>query len=110
DSYKGSSVRTIATTVQLDPADATTLVIAPTGEAIAAGAFYRLTENGARDLQATAAVQTVAKVVDLFAFATVKPVVTIAPPATTQLVSGLAYTFTATMTDEETDPPAVSQD
>ncbi|HJT17385.1 MAG TPA: Ig-like domain-containing protein, partial [Thermoanaerobaculia bacterium] len=106
----GQAIATIPTVLSLDNADASTLVIAPTGVAIQPSAFYRITVSGTRDTQSPPNVQSVAQTFDFFSYDHVKPVVAIVSPvpAGFPLISGIAYTARVTIVDEGTN--AASQD
>jgi Bacterial Ig-like domain/F5/8 type C domain len=101
DGYKGNSVENIPVSKFVDPADPTTLVIAPVGVAIAESAFYRITLSGTRDTQVPPNTQSGTKVLEFFSFDTKKPVVTIGSPvaAGESLVSDVLYTATVSVVD-----------
>ncbi|HEU4888018.1 MAG TPA: carboxypeptidase regulatory-like domain-containing protein, partial [Thermoanaerobaculia bacterium] len=102
--YKGEPIATIPIAHYLDNVDPSTLVVAPTGVAIAESSFYRLTVAGARDTQTPPNVQAAPAVLDFFSFDRRKPVVEILSPvpAGQKLVSGLLYDARVTITDETT--------
>ncbi|HEX9406616.1 MAG TPA: Ig-like domain-containing protein, partial [Thermoanaerobaculia bacterium] len=104
DAAHGQPAATIPVQVFLDPADSSTLVIAPAGVAIQPSAFYRVTVAGTRDTQTPPNIQATPQTFDYFSFDHVKPIVTIISPvpAGFPLINGVAYTAKVTITDEAT--------
>jgi len=104
DAYKGNPIATVPVTDYIDPQDPTTLVVAPTGVGIVESSFYRLTVAKTRDTQNPPNIQSVDRTFDWFSFDTKKPVPTIESPVPSgfPLISGIAYTATATVYDENT--------
>jgi Bacterial Ig-like domain/Carboxypeptidase regulatory-like domain len=102
DAYRGNVVSIVPSTRQLDPADPTTVLLAPAGVAIAESSFYRLTIANARDTQTPPNVQKDVRLVEYFSFDTKKPVVRIvAPAAGTKLVQGVLYTASVELDDTD---------
>ena len=106
DSYKGTSLAngTVPATLYVDPQDAKTLVIAPSGVGIIESSFYRLTIAKTRDTQSPPNVQSADRTFDYYSFDTKKPVPSINSPlpAGYPLIAGVEYTATATVFDENT--------
>jgi hypothetical protein len=96
DAHRGSVVAPVTVTRFLDPADPSTLVLAPQNEPIVEGAFYRLTIAGVRDTSEPPNVQRGTRIVDYAAFDRVDPVARIVSPvaAGEKLISGVLYTAT----------------
>jgi hypothetical protein len=93
----------LSISVFVSPTSASTLVVAPSGVALQAASFYRITINGARDTLTPPNVQTVAQTFDFFSADHVRPVATIdAPVAGTKLVAGVDYVVTVSIVDEGT--------
>jgi Bacterial Ig-like domain len=107
-SHHGSPVATVPITRSLDPVDPSTLVIAPSGVAIAESSFYRLTIAGVRDTSAPPNVQIGTRMVDYVSFDRVKPVARIVSPvaAGEKLVAGVLYAATAIVTNDGTTDEA----
>ncbi|HEX7832706.1 MAG TPA: Ig-like domain-containing protein, partial [Thermoanaerobaculia bacterium] len=99
DRHHGVAVEEIPVTRYVDPSDPSTLVVAPSGVAIAESSFYRLRIAEVRDTQTPPNVQRETRAFDYTSFDTKKPVVAIVSPADT-LVSGVLYSVTATVTEE----------
>ena len=104
DTYKGNPIATIPTILSLDTTDPSTLIVAPTGVAIQPSSFYRMTVSGVRDTQTPFNTQKDPQVFDWFSFDQIKPVVTIHSPLPDgfPLISGVHYTATVTINDENT--------
>lgn len=96
DTHHGTVVAPVTVTRFLDPADPSTLVIAPKDEPIVEGAFYRLTIAGVQDTSEPPNVQRGTRIVDYAAFDRVDPVAHIVSPvaAGEKLISGVLYTAT----------------
>ncbi|HEX2835650.1 MAG TPA: Ig-like domain-containing protein [Thermoanaerobaculia bacterium] len=99
DRHHGIAVEELPVSRYVDPADPSTLVVAPTGVAIAESSFYRLRLAEIRDTQTPSNAMREQRTYDWVSFDTKKPVVTIVSPAE-QLVSGVLYTVTANVTDD----------
>ncbi|HET8798223.1 MAG TPA: Ig-like domain-containing protein, partial [Thermoanaerobaculia bacterium] len=99
DRHHGNPVEEIPVTRSLDPADPSTMLVAPTGVAIAESSFYRLRVSGVQDTQTPPNAMREQRVYDYFSFDTKKPVVTIVSPAE-KLVSGVLYSVTANVTED----------
>lgn len=99
DRHHGIAVEELPVSRYVDPADPSTLVVAPAGVAIAESSFYRLRLVEIRDTQTPSNAMREQRTYDWVSFDTKKPVVTIVSPAD-QLVSGVLYTVTANVTDD----------
>lgn len=109
DAYHGAAISTLSIAAPyLDPADASALMIAPAGVRIQASSFYRVTVSGVRDTQQPFNVQKETQSFDYFSFDRIRPVVAIISPVPTggAIVSDIAYTATAAITDEGTNAPS----
>ncbi|HEX6084063.1 MAG TPA: Ig-like domain-containing protein, partial [Thermoanaerobaculia bacterium] len=98
DGYKGNAVRSISIARNPDPADPTTILVAPIGYAIEESKFYRLTVSGVTDTQSPPNTQKITRVFDYFAFDRTKPVISIVSPAE-KLIAGVLYTVTVASDD-----------
>src|SRR4029078_8605766 len=89
--------------VTRDAADQATVILAPQGVAIKAGAFYRLTIAGVGDTQTPPVLMKAPQSFDYFAYDQVKPAISIVSPvpAGTPLVSGGGYMPTITSADKD---------
>ena len=107
DAYKGTPLANgnVPLSLFIDPQDAKTLVVAPTGVAIADSSFYRLTIAKTRDTQTPPNVQSTDRTFDYFSFDTKPPVVTIESPVPDgfPLIAGVEYTATASVHDLNTN-------
>lgn len=104
DSYKGLPIATLPVSHFLDSADPTTIVIAPSGVAIAESSFYRLSVSGVQDMQTPPNVQRDPRVFEFFSFDRKRPEVTIVSPvgAGEKLTSGVLYTAGVSIKNEGT--------
>lgn len=100
DRHHGVALEEIPVSRYVDPSDPSTLVIAPNGVAIAESSFYRLRIAEVRDTQTPSNTQREQRAYDWVSFDTKKPVVAIVSPAET-LVSGVLYTVTANVTNDD---------
>jgi hypothetical protein len=100
DRHHGVAVEEIPVSRYVDPADPSTLVVAPAGVAIAESSFYRLRIAEVRDTQSPANAMREQRSYDWVSFDTKKPVVAIVSPAD-PLVSGVLYTVTADVTNDD---------
>ncbi|HEX7831273.1 MAG TPA: discoidin domain-containing protein [Thermoanaerobaculia bacterium] len=97
--------QTLSISISPDPADASTILVAPQGNGFEESKFYRLTVSDVRDTQDPPNVQKDAKVVDFFSYDTKKPIARLVSPvaAGEKLVSQIAYTVGVTVVDENTN-------
>lgn len=106
DAHRGTVVQALPVATLLDPVDPSTLLVSPSGVAIAESSFYRLTIAGVRDTSTPANIQRGTFTAEYFSFDRVIPNVTIVSPVADgeSLVAGVLYTVTAEVTDPDGDP------
>ncbi|HXA17287.1 MAG TPA: Ig-like domain-containing protein [Thermoanaerobaculia bacterium] len=104
----GTVIATIPVVLNLDTVDPSTLLLAPTGVAIAPSSFYRVTVSGTKDLQTPPNVQTAAQVFEYSSIDKVRPVVTIVSPVGSgvALIAGASYIIKVSIVDEGTSIPS----
>jgi len=103
DGYRGNAIESIPIARNLDPADPSTIIVAPVGVAIAESAYYRITIAGVRDTLQPPNVQKEARLFDFFSFDRAKPVISIVSPAGAgeKLVAGVLYSPTIGTADAD---------
>jgi hypothetical protein len=101
DGPAGNVIANVPLALNLDRLDASTLLLAPTGVAIAPSSYYRITVSGARDTLQPPNVQKDAQTFSYSSVDTVKPVLTITSPVAdgTALVAGSSYVIKVKMVD-----------